>query len=128
MWRRPEPMTDTERREEIAQLEAARDRMLDRAPLSFGMSRIVMTMMTVMFLFVIANTLVLHRERVNWQLFIFVGLFGAIFLGAMRKLWWNPPHEHDRWGMSDRIGYDGDSPRDLQGKIDRLKTQGEKDL
>jgi hypothetical protein len=123
MWWRAEPQTEAERQQEIAQLEAVRDRLLEDAPRSFAMSRFVMTTMSAMFLIAVANVAAFHPDKINLGFFVFVVVFGGIMGTMMRKLWVAPPAPGDRWGMSDRIGYEGDSPRDLQAKIDRLRER-----
>jgi uncharacterized membrane protein YeiB len=126
MWWKHEPLTETERQLEIARLEGIRDKMLDRAPLSFAMNRGIMSMMFMMFSIAIGNELLFHSERFDWRLLVFAAMFGSLLLSAMGKVWWNPPVEGDHWGMSDRLGYEGDSPRDVQAKIDRLRAQSGK--
>jgi hypothetical protein len=52
-----------------------------------------------------------------------VGLFTAFLLRFFWVSWINPPAVGDRWAQSDTLGYEGDSPRDVQHKIDKLKME-----
>jgi hypothetical protein len=113
-------LSEPERQDEIARLVAQRDRMLERAPKSFLMSRFVVSIMLVMFVLSVSTGFFRHPEKISVGAVIFFVIFGLFLIQAAWKLWVNPPPPGDRWGMSDRIGYDGDSPRDIQRKIDDL--------
>jgi hypothetical protein len=58
-----------------------------------------------------------------------VAVFLAAFLFLLGhstwQVWKRTPT--DKWGFSDGLGYDGDSPRDIQKKIDALRSPRAKD-
>jgi hypothetical protein len=123
MWWRDEPRTDREREQEIARLEGVRDRLLDRAPCAFAFQQLVAPIMFAGYVAMFGGTLLFHPEKVS-PVFIAVAIvFGLVFGGILHKSWVRAPARGDRWGMSERLGYEGDSPRDIQAKIDRLRAQ-----
>jgi hypothetical protein len=123
MWWKDEPRTDSEREQEIARLEGVRDRLLQRAPRSFAFQQLVAPLMFAGYLTVFGGTLLFHREKVDLVFILLAIAFGLVFGRVLYKSWVHPPARGDRWGMSERLGYDGDSPRDIQAKIDRLRAQ-----
>jgi hypothetical protein len=125
MWWRSEPKTDAERQREIARLEGVRDRLLADAPRQFVMQKAIFLIMFAGYLAMVANTLLFHREGVTLGFFVFAILFGLICGTMLFKSFMHPPAKADRWGMADRLGYEGDSPRDIQAKIDRLRAQNQ---
>ena len=57
----------------------------------------------------------------------FIGIFALAFFGALLVVFLrgslNLPSIGDRWAMSRLLGYEGDSPQELQNEIERLRAQ-----
>jgi hypothetical protein len=123
MWWRDGPRTDGEREREIARLEGVRDRLLERAPRSFAFQQFLAPLMFAGYVAVFGGTLLFHPEKVGPVFIAMAIVFGLLFGRMLHKSWVRVPTRGDRWGMSERLGYEGDSPRDIQAKIDRLRAQ-----
>jgi len=126
------PDTGQRLRRKIARLEARRDRELRIAPTLFYVRRTVVLMflfvVTVQFLTVLFS-LSSGRPSPYEHPHGFLLLFGACAAGLGYWSWrvWSvpPPADGDLWAYSDLVGsqYEGDSPRDLQARIDTLRAQ-----
>ena len=76
---------------------------------------------------IVVFILILSLQRVmaggatagNWMM---LAIFGIAFLAVLYEARYFPPLS-DRWALSRLVGYEGDSPQDLQAKIDRLKSE-----
>ncbi len=123
-------------RRKIARLEAERDAMLRMAPFTFFARRLVLPLF-VLLAIVMFLGVTLHSRPSDWSssdtifpplppiaiLAIFVACV-ACFGYASWRLWSAPrPAQGNLWAYSDRIGHDGDSPRDIQARIDALRAQ-----
>jgi hypothetical protein len=122
MWSR-KPMTEDEREREISRLEGVRDKLLDAAPKHFYAKRLILPVMLAATVLVIVDGALTHPANLT----LWGGLFLAVFLFLMGhgtwKVWHSTPAPGDKWGFSDRLGYEGDSPRDIQRKIDDLRGE-----
>jgi hypothetical protein len=120
-WTRPK--TDAERREEITRLKRARDTMLTKALEHYEFQRIVWPIAYLFMLALFCISLFQHPERPNLATVI-GGTAVFLVLGLLLgRTWFSPPVKGDRWGYSDHLGYEGDSPRDAQRKIDKLRAE-----
>ena len=124
MWSfSPKPMTAEEREREIRRLEGVRDKLLDAAPKHFYAKRLILPVMLAATVLVIVDGARVHPANLT----LAAGLFLAVFLFLIGhgtwKVWHSTPAPGDKWGFSDRIGYEGDSPRDIQRKIDDLRGE-----
>ena len=123
MWWRHTPRTDQEHSQEIARLTKKRDHLLDRAPEAvLARQSDCPVFSRIDDLpgrrkdFLSAGALRLLSLSLRWRLFgalLFVFLRGSL----------NLPSIGDRWGMSRLLGYEGDSPQELQNEIERLRAQ-----
>lgn len=121
-WHSPEPENDEERRAEIRRLEGIRDRLLEKAPRSFTMKRLLLPVMMAMFLLALGQGIWKYPGSVPPG----VVLFSAVFFLLLGHGVWKTlktPAPGDRWGYSDALGYEGDGPRELQARIERLRAQ-----
>lgn len=116
-------MTAEEREREIRRLEGVRDKLLDAAPKHFYAKRLILPVMLAATVLVIVDGASVHPASLTF----WAGLFLAVFLFLLGhgtwKVWHSTPAAGDKWGFSDRIGYEGDSPRDIQRKIDVLRSK-----
>jgi hypothetical protein len=113
------PETAEDRDAEIVSLIRRRDRMLERAPMSAISGQLVRGLMLLLILMSSAQGIVAHYQSVNaWAVY---GICGFLCLVAAYNSLRFPPIS-DRWAMSRLVGYEGDSPQDLQNRIDRLRT------
>jgi hypothetical protein len=64
-WHSPEPENDEERRAEIRRLEGIRDRLLEKAPRSFTMKRLLLPVMMAMFLLALGQGVWKHPGSVS---------------------------------------------------------------
>jgi len=124
-WKNATPMTDEEREREIRRLEGVRDKLLDAAPMTFYFSRLLLPIMLVMVLVVIGHGLWTQPSNLTFGVAVFLAAFLFLLGHSTWKIWKRTPT--DKWGFSDGLGYDGDSPRDLQKKIDALRSPPAKD-
>jgi hypothetical protein len=122
-WWQREPQTDAERLKEIARLEAVRDNMLANAPRHFAFQRVIVPIMFAIYLVAVCNTLLFHRDNAGLGFFLVMSVFGIIVGRVVYKSWVNPPARTDLWDIADRLGYENDSPRDIQAKIDHLRAR-----
>jgi hypothetical protein len=125
MWWQDEKLKTPEQRAiEIAELTRRRNRILERAPMSAVSAQLVRALIVVF-------VLILSLQRImaggattgNWML---LAIFGVAFLAVLYEARYFPPLS-DRWALSRLVGYEGDSPQDLQKKIDRLTSEAESD-
>jgi hypothetical protein len=121
-WQSPEPANNDERRAEIRRLEGIRDRLLEKAPRSFYMKRFILPVMMAMFLLALGQGIWKHPNSISPGSVLFSGVFFLLLGHAIWKIR-KAPAPGDRWGYSDALGYEGDSPRELQERIDRLRAQ-----
>jgi hypothetical protein len=120
MWRGPR--SEAARRAEIGRLEQKRDNILDQAPHGFFMMRLVSPLMLAASLLVLVRILVDDPLERVWGSLFMLG-FVALCSRLVWLAWIKPaPRPGDLWGFSDRLGYEGDSPREVQQKIDRLRS------
>jgi hypothetical protein len=126
LWHRQDdiPKTAEERDAEIASLTRRRDRMLDSAPMSAIAGRLVLGLIISMTLISFTAGLVRNHFMNEWVLY---GICGCLCLTAIYRFTRFPPIS-DRWAMSRLVGYDGDSPQDLQDRIDRLQAAQAQDV
>ena len=119
-WRQDDiPKTAEARAAEIAALIRRRDRLLDHAPRSAIASQLVRGFILLLILMACAKGIIAHHGAVNaWAVY---GLFGLVCLVVVIRFLRFPPLS-DRWAMSRLVGYEGDSPQDLQSRIDRLSS------
>jgi hypothetical protein len=145
----PKTMKD-ERQRQIAELEAKRDSELRRAHDVFSVQRwlwpFLSLVMTPLFLYWLFEFLARLREDLSalpsgwpgWSLLLadcillIPSLGGTTLLGFMAAVsgiacwitWISPrPAPDDLWGYSDLVGYDDESPRQIQARIDALRAQ-----
>jgi hypothetical protein len=121
-WRQPK-LTDLERQGEIARLEAARDSMLESAPRAAVFRRVFIPAAFVLLMTFAGISVATHPGKsplLNWLVFAVL-----VFMGgrAVLRIWLHPLPKGDPWSLSDTLQYDGDSPRDVQKKIDALRTE-----
>jgi hypothetical protein len=119
-WQKPKPMTEQEREQEIRRLEGIRDRLLDEAPKHFYFGRILLPIMLVPVLIVIWRAIWERPPNFTVWAALFLAAFLFVLCDSTWKLWKGTPS--DKWGFSDALGYEGDSPRDIQKKIDALRS------
>jgi hypothetical protein len=120
-WRQnPDAMSEENRQAEIRRLERVRDKLLADAPKHFHFRRFLIPIMLALALWTVVNALLQHRVRLGSGLFL--AAFCAVLMREAYRLWIRPPSPGDRWGYSDTLGYEGDSPRDVQKKIDVLRA------
>jgi hypothetical protein len=125
-WRRP-PLTGAERRREIARLEDVRDRMLENAARHVAFRNIFAPAVFVLFVVLAGAGVVTHPAK-HPLAAITVYVAMVCFFGRMVwRNWLHPLPKGDPWGYSDTLGYEGDSPRDIQNKIDQLRGQSTSD-
>ena len=61
---------------------------------------------------------------VSWHFLRLLGVGAASTGHAFWQAWIAlRPARGDLWAYSDRVGYEGDSPRDIQARIDALRAQ-----
>jgi hypothetical protein len=122
MWWRQNPgaMSEDERQAEIRRLERVRDKLLADVPKHFHFRRFLVPIMLALALWTVGNALLRHRVSLGSG--VFLAAFCAVLVREVYRLWIRPPAPGDRWGYSDTLGYDGDSPRDVQKKIDALRA------
>ena len=113
-------MTEQEREQEIRRLAGIRDKLLDNAPMHFYFRRLLLPIMLVMILIPIWHDIWIHHLTLGSAVLI-AGFLFLLSSGAW-WVWKGTPALGDRWGFADRLGYEGDSPRDLQKKIDALRS------
>jgi hypothetical protein len=119
-WRRKR-MTDADRPAEITRLEKQRDALLNAAPRYFLFSRIIVTLMFV--LWAVWFSYGFLHGKITPGFLLVGGLFGLITGHTMYRVWINPPAPGDKWGMARLLeGRNGDTIDKLQGKIDRLQA------
>ena len=119
-WHDNQPSTAEERDAEIASLISRRDRMLERAPMSAIGGQLVRGFILLMILMSCARGIIVHYQSVSaWAIY---GIFGLLCLVVIYSSLRFPPLS-DRWAMSRLVGYEGDSPQDLQNRIDRLQSE-----
>jgi len=119
--------TDAERRQqEIASLEAKRDRLLTDAPKAFVRQRFVTTIMAMIsvpymwgLVLRIAAAVYDHKD-IDPQGSPVAVLWCSLMIGLAIRDWFYSPPLSDHWAVSDRVGYEP-TPRELQAEIDRLR-------
>jgi hypothetical protein len=119
-WQAHKPRTDAERAAEITRLSQQRDRLLDRAPMEVVMRQAVLgCSLAVMLMMFLRPILAGTASWKGWLpvIAIAAGLIAVIY--RSRHL----PAAGDQWANSRLLGYDGDSPQDLQDRIDRLRAE-----
>lgn len=82
-------------------------------------SQLVRGLILLLILMFSAQGIVAHYQSVNaWVVY---GVCGVLCLVVLYNSLHFPPMS-DRWAMSRLVGYEGDSPQDLQNGIDRLRA------
>jgi hypothetical protein len=120
-WRQDDiPKTAEQRDAEVASLIRRRgDRMLERAPMSALSGQLVRGLILMLILMSSAQGIVAHHRFVDaW---VVDGVCGALCLVVLYNSL-RFPSMSDRWAMSRLVGYEGDSPQDLQDRIDRIRA------
>jgi hypothetical protein len=127
MWWRQNAgaMSEEDRQAEICRLECVRDKLLADAPKHFHFRRFLIPIMLALALWTVVNALLQHRVSLGSA--VFLAAFCAVLVREVYRLWIRPPAPGDRWGYSDTLGYEGDSPRDIQKKIDALRAANSED-
>jgi hypothetical protein len=120
-WRQDDiPKTAEARDAEIASLIRRRDRMLERAPMSAISGQLVRGLILLLILMSSAQGIVAHDQFVDaWVVYRVCGVLCLIVLYNSLRF----PAMSDRWAMSRLVGYEGDSPQDLQNRIDRIRAR-----
>jgi hypothetical protein len=119
-WQKPKPMTEQEREEEIRRLEGVRDRLLNDAPKHFYALRLLLPIMLAMALVMVWHAVWERPPTLTFWAALFLAAFLLVLCDMTWKVWKGTPR--DKWGFSDGLGYEGDSPRDIQKKIDALRS------
>jgi hypothetical protein len=119
-WKNPTPMTDEERESEIHRLEGVRDKLLDAAPMHFYFRRLLLPIMLALVVVVIWHAVWTRPSNLTFGAAIFFAAFLLVLGHSTWKVWKGTPT--DKWSFSDGLGYEGDSPRDVQQKIDALRA------
>jgi|SRR6476659_9610193 len=119
-WKNPAPITDEDRQTEVRRLEGIRDKLLDEAPMHFYFRRLLLPIMLVMMLIPIGNSIWTSHLPLGSAVLI-AGFLFVLACGSW-WVWKGTPPLGDRWGFSDTLGYEGNSPRDIQRKIDDLRS------
>jgi hypothetical protein len=114
--------TDAERAEEIAQLTKKRDNLLNRAPEAVLIRQAVVVCFLGIMIFLFAGQIFAGAVGANLAALMAVTLAGAFLLVVLYRSR-NLPPIGDRWGMSRLLNYEGDSPQDLQDRIERLRSE-----
>jgi hypothetical protein len=114
-------LSDAERQSKIARLESRRDAVLREAPRAFAFRRVFAPIMFALLLVQFIAAALLHPDKLSLVTCLLIGGF-LLWLGSMIwRTWIRPPAKGDLWGHADTIGYDDDSPREIQRKIDVLR-------
>jgi hypothetical protein len=123
MWSmNPNRMTEKQREDDIRRLESVRDKLLASAPKHFYFRRALLPLMLLLILMSAADAVLKHHAQMTFWHGLILAAF-LLFLGhSTWKVWRSTPT--DSWGFSDGLGYEGDSPRDIQKKIDALRGAG----
>lgn len=121
MLPRARPKTEAARKAEIIRLENKRDAMLEEAPRRFWFQRLISLVAVVGYPLAARKALIRSHDFYPLALVIVV-VFGLFLTREMYRLWMRPPPRDDKWAMADRVVYHGDSPRDVQRKIDELRS------
>jgi hypothetical protein len=115
------PRTPDEIRQEIAELERRRDLMLKNAPKHVFFARLIMPLILVPTVAGLGARLAVGRPA--W-VGVLVVLAVALVAGQACYKLWRPGYDpKDLWAASDRVGYEGESPRELQTRIDALEAR-----
>jgi hypothetical protein len=123
-WRQS-PLNGAARQREIARLEGKRDYLLENAGRSVAFRRIFIPMAFAVFAVVWGIGIVTHpAAHQAMSLLVYAAVLFVVGRFLVRY-WFRPPPKGDLWADSDTIAYDGDSPRDVQKKIDTLRAQDE---
>jgi hypothetical protein len=77
--------------------------------------------MLAMALLAVVKGLCSHPSQFSFGHRLFLAGFLAVIFLSFWKVWRRTPAHGDRWGFADALGYEGDSPRDIQRKIDALR-------
>jgi hypothetical protein len=120
-WQRDDrPKTSEERDAEIASLMRRRERMLEHAPRSAIAGQLIRGLILLFLLIVSAGGIVAHHPSVSAGLvYALCGLLCLVVVYSFSRF----PSMSDRWAMSRLVGYEGDSPQDLQNRIDALQAE-----
>ena len=122
MWWRHTPRTDQERLQEIARLTKKRDHLLDRAPEAVLVRRTIILCFLGLMIFLVGEQIFFQPARYGFIGIFALAVFGALLFVILRGSS-TLPSIGDRWGMSRLLSYEGDSPQELQNKIERLRAQ-----
>ncbi len=107
-------------RQEIADLTQRRDAMLRNAPKHVFWSRLIVPLVFSMVAMGVAAQLT-HRHTPLGG--VLVMLVVCAMAGAALWKAWRPGYDpRDLWAASDRVGYEGESPREVQRRIDALQA------
>ena len=106
--------------QEIAELARRRDAMLRNAPKHVFWRRLIAPLILIPTLMGLAVRLA-HGRTPLANVLVTLGVC-AIAGVACWKLWRPGYDPHDQWAASDRVGYEGDGPRDLQRRIDAMRA------
>ncbi len=121
MWWNWTRRTEVERDLEIARLTKKRDDLLDHAPEAVIVQQAVIVCFLAAMIFLFAGQIFSGPSHFNLGALLMVGLTGTILIIVLYRRRGLPPIG-DRWGMSRLLNYEGDSPQDVQNKIDRLRA------
>lgn len=120
-WRQDDrPRTAEERDAEIVSLVRRRDRLLERAPRSAIAGQLMRGLTLLVILTAVAGGVVADYPSISAG--VVYGIYGLLCLLVIYSSLRFPPMS-DRWAMSRLVGYDGDSPQDLQDRIDALRAE-----
>ena len=73
-------------------------------------------------IFLVGGQIFFQPARSGFVAIFALALFGALLFVFLRGSL-NLPAIGDGWGMSRLLGYEGDSPQELQNEIERLRAQ-----
>jgi hypothetical protein len=122
MWWHQTPKTDAERAEEIAQLTKKRDNLLNRAPEAVLIRQAVVVCFLGIMIFLFAGQIFAGAVGIKFAALVAVTLAGAFLLIVLYRSR-NLPPIGDQWGMSRLLSYEGDSPQDVQDRLERLRSE-----
>lgn len=123
-WQAHTPRTDAERGAEISRLARQRDDLLERAPMTVMMRQAVLACSLAVMLMMFLRPIL--AGTASWTGWLPVAAITAALLAVLYRSRHLPP-VGDQWANSRLLGYDGDSPQDLQDRIDRLRADSSGD-
>jgi hypothetical protein len=103
-------------------LTKKRDHLLDRAPEAALVRQTIILCFLGLMIFLVGGQIFFQPARSGLVAIFALALFGALLFVFLRGSL-HLPSIGDRWGMSRLLGYEGDSPQELQNEIERLRAQ-----